>query len=673
MPIANNRRTELLAKIETHRLLQAEAEETLRAIDGTMAREDNLPAPRVNTQKQVADESRQSENFRMQSGWDKTFDSMPDLIMLLDREFRITRVNRAQADRLRVTPAELIGERCCYVIHGGEYPPDFCLNHMVNRDGQEHFTETFLPALNGHFLASVTPFYDDDGKFTGSVHVLRDITERKQAEVALKNSEERYRQLFEMECDALLMFDWESGRIIDANSAATRMYGHLKNEIKLLKAVDLSVDPAVTEKSMRGCEAVAPLCWHLKKDGTEFPVEITYSYFDYLGIRVCAAAIRDISERIQAESALRESEELNRMTLNALPAQIAVIDSQGVIIAVNSAWLESAINNEARVQLVAVGVNYLEVCRRGVAYNDDQNARQALTGIEAVLSKAQERFAMEYCCNSPLQENWFSMTVVPFGVNGTTCAVVSHFDITERKQAELELINYSRRLIEVEEDFRRKIAEELHDDICGNLTALGINMSFIDGTLNECVPQELLARMADTKKIIDDVRVSTRNIMGSLRPSELDDLDLIAALNNYIAGYSTRYGIAVSFETDEAFPRIASDKELILFRIVQEALTNIVKHAEAQVVNISLSQNSGKIRLAVSDNGSGFVSCPTRGGPAGHGMGVRTMKKRAEILGGSFSLESLSGSGTTVTVQFGEAGNAIETRHHILAPMHSSG
>jgi PAS domain S-box-containing protein len=150
----------------------------------------------------------------------------------------------------------------------------------------------------------------EDGRI---VAFIRDITERKRIEDALTHSEERYRKLFEMELDAVLMLDWETGRVLEANSSALRMYGYTPEEFMQLRNADLSAEPAVTEKSIRNEETVVPLRWHRKKDGTVFPVEITGSYFDYHGSKVHVAAIRDITELHRARQEMLKTEKLESL------------------------------------------------------------------------------------------------------------------------------------------------------------------------------------------------------------------------------------------------------------------------------------------------------------------------------------------------------------------------
>ncbi|NVN90046.1 MAG: sigma 54-interacting transcriptional regulator [Desulfuromonadales bacterium] len=176
----------------------------------------------------------------------------------------------------------------------------------------------------------------------------------------------------------------------------------------------------------------------IKTEGKS-PLSVQIEAVSFVPDRECHLAVIDITARKRAEDALHESEELNRKTLQALPAHIAVINRQGEIIAVNNAWMEFAHSNSgSNSPDVAVGANYCDVCRRA-ADNNDADAMQALAGIEDVLSGTNEQFTMEYPCHSPQQQRWFVMTVVPLGTAGQDGAVITHLNITDRKLAEEQL------------------------------------------------------------------------------------------------------------------------------------------------------------------------------------------------------------------------------------------
>jgi signal transduction histidine kinase len=222
--------------------------------------------------------------------------------------------------------------------------------------------------------------------------------------------------------------------------------------------------------------------------------------------------------------------------------------------------------------------------------------------------------------------------------------------ILARKQAEETLRCYARRLIEMEEDLRKKLATELHDEIARDLTVLGMNISIISSTLAEDAPKILPARIEDSARLIEGISRTTRNIMAGLRPPVLDDYGLVSALRWYSDIFSARTGIEVNIKDDGAFPRLQPEVELALFRISQEALMNTAKHADAETVTITLGCDSGTVRFTIVDNGKGFTP-PSTLHPQVSGWGMTIMRERAELVGGHFTFDSQSGQGTTVTVE----------------------
>ena len=152
-----------------------------------------------------------------------------------------------------------------------------------------------------------SPVLNDDGDVIGAIGVAMDVTSSRQAEIELKESEEKYRKLFDLESDALALMDKETGDMLDVNKAFIDLYGFSKKDILTLKNTDFSAEPDKTQKSIQDHEKFIPIRYHKKKDGTVFPAEISVSIFEYQGKEVLIAAVRDITDRKHIEEQLKTS------------------------------------------------------------------------------------------------------------------------------------------------------------------------------------------------------------------------------------------------------------------------------------------------------------------------------------------------------------------------------
>lgn len=241
-------------------------------------------------------------------------------------------------------------------------------------------------------------------------------------------------------------------------------------------------------------------------------------------------------------------------------------------------------------------------------------------------------------------------------------------DITERKKMELERNNYlmrldnaSRHLMSTQEEARRRLSGELHDRTSPNLAAININLSLI---ANACLCDHspgLLERLDDTRALIRDTNASIREICAEMRPPLLDYAGLGAALDSYVQQFSRRTGIDVKFECINCVERFSPELESLLFRVCQEALTNCAKHAEATTALVTLNKGGNPIALVIADNGIGFDSA-LLGNNRSAGMGLLNMREMAEIAGGRFSVESTPGNGTRIAVEFRSANNKRSLR-----------
>jgi PAS domain S-box-containing protein len=247
--------------------------------------------------------------------------------------------------------------------------------------------------------------------------------------------------------DAILLVR-EDGTVANANSTAERMFGYRREELLLLDLEMLVPERMRARHAVhRGGFFAAPqerpmglgLDLHARrKDGSEFPIDISLGYTQEKGNPVAVATIRDISLRKQAEEELREAHELRQLTLDALGSHMAVLDQEGTIRQVNEAWMRFARENETSSdRRVSPGANYLDACRAG-SRQGSSDAGAALTGILSVLDGSRDVFEMEYACDSPSERRWFLMSTVPVKTPRGG-ALVTHTDLTRRKTAQIEL------------------------------------------------------------------------------------------------------------------------------------------------------------------------------------------------------------------------------------------
>lgn len=245
------------------------------------------------------------------------------------------------------------------------------------------------------------------------------------------------------------------------------------------------------------------------------------------------------------------------------------------------------------------------------------------------------------------------------GHNGEYLGVfASARDVTERKLLEAERAEHalhvatlSRRLVAVQEEERRRLAGVVHDLISPNLATAKLNLNAIRSQLSESQRRDLETRFDDTFGLLDDAVAQMRDLSADLRPAVLDYAGLLPAVDGYAEQFSSRTGIAVRVTDGGSAGRLPVDVESLLFRIIQEALHNCAKHARATRVSVDLRHDGQHACLAVSDDGIGFAP-ELLGQPGGKpGLGLLTMRERAEFAGGRFSIDSQPGRGTCIMVE----------------------
>ena len=243
--------------------------------------------------------------------------------------------------------------------------------------------------------------------------------------------------------------------------------------------------------------------------------------------------------------------------------------------------------------------------------------------------------------------------VVPqFAQDGSVSASINTFiNITERKHAEEALRQLSTRLLQLQDEERRRLGRELHDSLAQSVLAVNLNLAQAARSLKSKDDPARHA-LAEARKVLVEMSREIRTLSYLLHPPLLDELGLVSALKEYAEGFSERSGIKLDLDIQAGFGRLSQEAETALFRIVQESLANIQRHSGSKTAEIHLRGNTTWVDLEVLDRGRGMdKKAIERGNSSGTrlGVGILGMRERMTQLGGKLEIES-SSSGTTVRV-----------------------
>jgi signal transduction histidine kinase len=361
---------------------------------------------------------------------------------------------------------------------------------------------------------------------------------------------------------------------------------------------------------------------------------------------------QDITDRNRAEEGLRRSEHLLRLVLDALPVGVTVVDRSGEIILSNPAshriWGGSIRSGPERY---AKSKAWSHATGRRLAPGEWPSVRAMVTG-EAAVNDVLEIEAFD-----GVRKIIHSSAVPIRDANESiTGAVIVNEDISASKTAERELNDSYRqmrtltgRLMRAQDDERRRIAQMLHETTAQNLAGLKMLIARLNRTSGRLSDSERSA-LTESMSLAEQSMTEVRTLSYLLHPPLLDEAGLLSALRWYAAGFADRSGIEVDLDLPASFERLPRDTETALFRIVQESLFNIHRHAGSQTARIRLQRDAETLVLEIDDRGHGIPDGSLEqimSGGGGVGVGIAGMSERMEQLGGS--LEITSGDhGTTV-------------------------
>jgi PAS domain S-box-containing protein len=581
------------------------------------------------------------------------FEAAPDGILLVDQGGTIVRINQQGEVLFGYDREELLGKPLevllpkrfweDYLRHRenhsqrpGPWPVGVELELFARRKDQSEFPVDVV----------LNPLKTDQDPLV--IALVRDVTNRKQAAEMLRQSEARFRSLIENARDIISILDAD-GMIRYESPSMKRAVGYEPTEL-----IGKSIFDFIHPEDLKKVSEVFRI--NLTRPGTSDGITLRFRHQDG-SWRVLDATLknlleeqaiqgvvvnsRDITEQRQAEEALRHSEARFRAIYENAPLGIAVVDLERRILSTNPAF-ESMLGFQPE-ELYGKDL---------ISLTHPQDAPTALTFLSRLLTGKREHYKLEKRYlrkDGKFMWGSFTVSLVRDAEGNPRFAIKMLEDITSRKQMEAELAEVQHRLLESRELERTQLAQELHDVPIQDLYGILYQLNDFDDLMLDEESQEQWSKVWST---VQGVIQTLRGICGELRSPTLDPFGIEGAIREHAEQFKEKNPhIQVSLDLKPDGNRLSEQIRLNLFRIYQQAMTNIIRHAEATEVEVLFSWDEDQVTLQVGDNGKGF-EVPTRWiglVRQGH-LGLVGAAERAELIGGRFQVTSNPGEGTQIKV-----------------------
>lgn len=485
----------------------------------------------------------------------------------------------------------------------------------------------------------------EDGP-TRVVVVHEDITTRKQA----KREQQRLLAILEATPDFVSTAD-PSGRLLYMNRSGRQLMGKEPDE-DLKTALIPDAHPAWAQKLI--AEEGLPVArrngvWSgetavLRHDGREMSTsQVILSHTNTEGeVAYFSTIARDISTRKRTEQQLREAYQLLETIFDHTHMMLAYLDPEFNFVSVNRAYAEA----DRHKPDYFPGKNHF-----GLYPNADNERifRQVGKTGKPFFTAAKPFAYQEHLERGQSYWDW-SLVPVKNAAGEIAGFILTLLDVTQRVQAEEQLQQLPNKLLVAQEDERRMIARELHDEVGQELLTLKIHLQHME---EQPEPPNVLPHVYKSLALVDQTLQQIRNLSLTLHPSVLDDFGLEAALEWYIEQQAQHIGIAVQLDSNLEVQRFLPHIETVCFRVIQEAMSNVLKHAQAETVQLRLHHSEAGLSISVEDDGGGFdVSAAQQHARSGKSLGLLSMEERVRLAGGSIEIVSTVGQGTAIYLQF---------------------
>ncbi|HEY4612259.1 MAG TPA: PAS domain S-box protein, partial [Bacteroidota bacterium] len=628
-------------------------------------------------------------------GVEQIFNAMGDALMVFDEEGIIQTVNRTAVELFGREEHELLGKPVSSVLDGAFSAEELRKLRQFGKVDYEinYYTGSWQPRLLG---VSASLVRDSSENPVAIVATLRDVTERRELSQKVAESQEKYQHIVENSLDGIVVI--QDGKLVYVNQSAARIFEYESPEIMKMTDFADTVAPAskpfiltsdkqqtIREEVFRNYEMKG-----LTRHGRVIDLEINARLITWNGKPAVQASFRDITDRkmLEREQALWLWEQetlssidrklvsivslqriLDTISLNAKALTRA--DFVGVVMVsadrMNYTW-KSVKGNSTSVheQVIRItGEHVPEILSKEpmilnefVTKTQSSSSRYPVLQAERIQSagffpllvdgELKGQLVVGFRSSHTFSDRDVRLLVSLSEKSSIAIANAQLYENLVQSEQELKLLSGAR--VEAQEEERRRIAREIHDSLGQMLTAIKFNLEILEDHVPKDSPA--LKRVEDSKGLLDSAMAEAREISYNLMPSVLEDFGLAPALQLLCEQFSKRRNIKVEYHAHGLKERLEPALEVTLYRIVQEALNNIAKHADASEASVQVVRHTEGVRLTVEDSGKGFntgaysVSVDGR-----HGMGIVSMRERAASFHGTVVIDSAPSAGTTIVVE----------------------
>ena len=597
------------------------------------------------------------DNIQKDEMWERIFEAVPDLIMILDTQHKILQTNKAMAERLGKSPKELVGQICYEIVHDTKEPPAFCPHARLLNDGKEHSSDAHEERLDGDFLITVSPLHDSDGSLIGSVHVARNVTEIKKSERALLESEKKFRNLADQSPN--MIFINAKGKIVYANKKCEEVMGYAKQEFyspnfdfrKLIAPESKKTISDAFKNHMAGKDVEPYEYGLITKDGRTLTVINAPKLITYEGEDSILGIVTDITDRVQMEQQLKEARDELEQKVQMRTKELVIANEQLLKEIEERKRVEQDLKNKERSLAEAQRIAHLgnwdwNIVTNELFWSDEIYRIFGLTPqefgatYEAFLNSVHpdDRNLVDRSVDAALQEDKpYSIDhriVLPDGSEhivheqaevirddaGQAIRMAGTVqDITERKKAEADRRQLGEELTHVSRittigTLAGALAHEINQPLTAIMSNAQAALRFLDAekpNLDEL--REILSDIADDTIRSSDVIHQLRDFMkkGEIELIPLNINETIKEVVNLTHRDAESKNISVRVDTNEDLPEVMGDKvqlqQVILNLVINGFDAMMYQDAGSRELVIQTEQDeNNSIHVAVQDTGMGI-------------------------------------------------------------------